>query len=58
MKNYRPVSLLSIISKVMEGIINRQLPSYLEHHQILYLRHIDFWRGLGTTDLLASLHHS
>ena len=58
MKNYRPVSLLSIISKVMEGIINRQLHNYLEHHQILSPRQFGFQHGLGTTDLLSGLHNS
>ena len=57
MKNYRPVSLLSIISKVMEGIINHQLLNYLEHHQILSTRQLGFRRSLGTTDL-TGLHHS
>ena len=55
--NYRPVSLLSICSKVMEGIINHQLVNYLERHHLLSARQFGFRRGLGTADLLTVLNH-
>ena len=34
-KNYRPVSLTSIISKIMEHILSSQIMSYLESHNII-----------------------
>ena len=55
--NYRPVSLLSIISKVMEGIINSQLVNYLETHQVLPASQFGFRRGHGCADLLTALQH-
>jgi len=57
MKNYRPVSLLSICSKVMESLINNQLVNYLERHNLLSPRQYGFRRGLGTADLLTALQH-
>lgn len=56
-KNYRPISLLSILSKVMEAIINRSITNFLESNQVLSGRQFGFRRGLGTTDLLLSLQH-
>ena len=58
MKNYRPISLLTIISKIMEGIINRQLVNHLETHQLFSSSQFGFRRGLGTSDLLTALQHS
>jgi len=55
--NYRPVSLLPILSKVMESIVNRSVTNFLEHNRILSDRQFGFRRGLGTTDLLLSLQH-
>ena len=56
-KNYRPVSLLSVLSKVFESIVNQQLMNYLERHHILTNDQYGFRRGLGTADLLTALHH-
>jgi len=56
-KNYRPVSLLSIISKVMERIVNRQLVNHLERHRLLSNKQYGFRRGMGTADLLTLLQH-
>jgi len=53
--NYRPVSLLCIPSKVMEGIINRQIVNFLEREKVLSSQQFGFRRGLGTSDLLIQL---
>ena len=55
--NYRPVSLLCIISKVMESIVNRSLMNHLETNGILSKRQYGFRRGLGTSDLLSLVQH-
>jgi len=55
--NYRPVSLLCIVSKVMETIINRQLMNHLENNQLLTQHQFGFRRNLGTSDALGTLHH-
>ena len=56
-KNYRPISLLSIISKCMESIINRSISNFLERNAILSPTQFGFRAGLGTVDLLLALHH-
>nr|CAH7757873.1 unnamed protein product [Callosobruchus chinensis] len=33
--NYRPIALLSVISKVMEKCVNQELMKYLELHQLI-----------------------
>ena len=55
--NYRPVSLPSVMSKVRETIINKQLMNYLNRHELLTTRQFGFRKGLGTADLLTALHH-
>ena len=35
-KNYRPISLLPIVTKIFEGIIHSQTQSYLDKHKIIY----------------------
>eukprot|EP00117_Sycon_ciliatum_P010660 scpid33236/ scgid4028/ RNA-directed DNA polymerase from mobile element jockey; Reverse transcriptase len=55
--NYRPISLLTIMSKVMEGIVNTQLVNYLEKHEVLPNSQFGFRRGRGTADILTALQH-
>lgn len=55
--NYRPVSLLCVISKVMETIVNRRLMNYLETNEILAKMQFGFRRRLGTSDLLTLVQH-
>lgn len=54
-KNYRPISLLPIMSKVMEAIVNRQLMNFLERHSILSSNQFGFRRNIGSHDLLTKL---
>jgi len=56
-KNYRPVSLLSVASKVMESVVNRQLMNFLESSRTLSRNQFGFRRFLGTSDLLTALHN-
>ena len=55
--NYRPISLLSILSKIMESVINTQLVNYLEAQAIFSQNQFGFRAKLGTSDLLAALHY-
>lgn len=57
LKNYRPVSLLSVILNIMETIVNVQLVNYFERFKVISLYWFGFRRGLGTCDLLMSLKH-
>ncbi|CAH2004669.1 unnamed protein product [Acanthoscelides obtectus] len=51
--NYRPIALLSVISKVMERCINRELLDYLERHSLISDRQYGFRHQRSTGDLLA-----
>ena len=51
--NYRPIALTSILSKIMEAIINKQLLSFLESSELLSDHQYGFRHGRSTGDLLA-----
>ena len=34
-RNYRPISVLPVVSKVLESLINKQLSSYFDEHNLL-----------------------
>ena len=53
--NYRPISLLPIISKIIERAINEQVVSYLESTKILMNRQYGFRRGFSTETAVISL---
>ena len=40
--NYRPISLLPAISKILEKIVEKQLRDYLDKNRILYKRQYGF----------------
>ena len=49
-KNYRAVSILPILSKLYEGIMNEQIFTYVEKHLSPYL--FGYRKGYGTKDCL------
>ena len=51
--NYRPIALTSVLSKIMESIINKRLLSFLESSNLLSDHQYGFRRGRSTGDLLA-----
>ena len=55
--NYRPVSLLPILSKIKESIVNRQVVKYLERHKLLPDSQYGFRHGRGTADVLTVLQN-
>ena len=46
--NYRPISLLPIISKVFEKIMYSRLISFIDHNNILYDKEYGFQKGKST----------
>ena len=52
--NYRPISLLPVISKVWEKIVYKWTVQHLEQHNALYLRQFGFHKGHSTTDAVAN----
>lgn len=55
MNNYRPISLTSSISKVLETIIHKRTYKFLEDCKILNERQFRFRCGKSTQDALANL---
>jgi hypothetical protein len=53
--NYRPISLLGTISKLLERIINKRLLSYLESNNLINNRQFGFRRGKSTEDAVTLL---
>ena len=53
--NYRPISLLPVMSKVLEKIVFQQLVEFLNINQVLYPRQYGFRRGHSTSDAVANL---
>ena len=53
-KNYRPISLLPIVSNIFEGINHSQTQSYLDKHKILYKYQSGF-RPKHSTDTCLTL---
>lgn len=54
-ENYRPISLLSAISKVIEKLFKTRLNEYVEEHNILSPNQYGFRSGKGTDDAIACL---
>ena len=53
-KNYRPISLLPLVSKVFERIVYMQTQNYLDKHNILYKYQCCF-RNKHSTDTWMSV---
>ena len=53
--NYRPISLLSTFSKIMEKLMAVRLNTYLELHEIIYPNQFGFRSGYSTTHSLITI---
>ena len=54
-KNYRPISLLSLISKAIEKSILDQTQDYLQRHELLYSYQSGFRANHSTDTCLSQL---
>ena len=54
-KNYRPISVLSVFSKVCERVILNQLSSFIEIQNIYNINQSNFRKGHSTNTLLLKL---
>ena len=54
-KNYRPISLLPLVSKIFEKVIHNQTQSYLDKNNILYRFQSGFRQGYSTDTALSYL---
>lgn len=55
LNNYRPISILPTLSKILEKNINNRLVSYLENQNIISKNQYGFRRGRSTTDAVEEL---
>ena len=53
--NYRPISLLPVLSKIMEKIVTNQLIKYLEDNDILSHNQFGFRSGLSSENSLNKI---
>ena len=53
--NYRPISILPIIAKILEKVINYQLREYLEHNQLISKSQYGFRMGSSCELALATM---
>ena len=51
--NYRPISLLSVLSKVMERLINKAMWKHLDNHKLISDQQFGFRAGHSTSDALT-----
>ena len=58
MSNYRPVSLLNTLRKVMEKIIFKHVYNYLVDHALITQYQSGFQPGVSTVSQLTELYHS
>ena len=54
-KNYRPIALLSNLSKIFEKLVKVRIVSYLEKYNILAKRQYGFREGCNTSMAIAYL---
>ena len=52
--NYRPISLLLVISKVLEKIVYYNVTKHLDVNGILYPRQYGFWKNYSTSDAIMN----
>lgn len=53
--NYRPISILSALSKVMEKLINSRLVNYLTKYKIIATNQYGFKKGVSAEDAIIDL---
>ncbi len=52
--NYRPISLLPVVSKIFEKLIHKRLVSFLDKHQVIYRKQFGFRKQHSTLHALHS----
>ena len=55
-KNYRPVAIIPILSKVLERVIFNQMVSYLTEHSLIHPNHHAYRANHNTTTALLQMH--
>ena len=53
--NYRPISLLSVFSKIFENLMHKRLYNFLENNEIIHPLQFGFRKKHSTTHTLISM---
>lgn len=53
--NYRPISLLSIINKIMEKLMHKRISKFLEKHDVLYKYQFSYREKHSTTQAVIEI---
>ena len=56
--NYRPISLLSCVGKVMEWVVYKHIYNYILEHSLLYAYQSGFLKGHSTVYQLLEIYHN
>ena len=56
-ENYRPISVLPVLSKVMERVVHTQMSAYLDQSGFLYSHQYGFRRGHSTAQAIGQLNN-
>ena len=56
--NYRPISLLSNIEKIIEKLMYKRLSNFLDINNLIYLLQFGFWPKYSTNHVLINLSES
>jgi hypothetical protein len=56
--NYRPISLLSCVGKVMERVVYKYIYNYINEHSLLYSYQSGFLPGHSTVYQLLEIYHN
>lgn len=56
-KNYRPISLVSNFSKIIEKTIKNRIINHLDNHKVISENQYGFKKGLSTTDSIYAVTH-
>ena len=55
LSNYRPISVLPMASKILEGVVRDQVAAHLEDYNLLSLWHLGFCAGHSTITALLQV---
>ena len=56
--NYRPISIIPVLSKVFERLLTVHLEQFMEHCGVLPTTQFAYQKGLGTCDALLCVSHT
>lgn len=58
MNNYRPIALVSPLSKILEQLMVTQLNTFLKMNKLLFEKKFGFQRNLNTEDAIRYYHET